>query len=310
MPDGKPFLTYDEQIALLRKKHLIISDEIKARVQLSETGYFALLGGYKDHFKSKENKRVYREGITFEQIVKLYEFDEKLRHLFFWNLLSVERTIKTRTAYAFCEKHQEIQEAYLIPQSYDYPEKKKEIDRLVEKLDHLVHHDDYPYIVHHRESYGHVPLWVLMNVLTFGTVSRMFSCLPQNIQSQVTRNYDPLQITQLSQLLKVLTHFRNACAHNERFFLLKSPKADIPDLSHHGRLEIPKKGDTYAYGKRDLFAVVIALRCMLSVDRFRVFQDQLEHEIDGYLQDSGALTSEQLYEGMGFPPCWRKIKEN
>jgi len=107
--------------------------------------------------------------------------------------------------------------------------------------------------------------------------------------------------------LKVLTHFRNACAHNERFFLLKSPKADIPDLSHHGRLEIPKKGDTYACGKRDLFAVVIALRCMLSVDRFQVFQKQLEHEIDGYLQDSGALTSEQLYEGMGFPPRWREI---
>ena len=43
----KPFITYDQQIELLKSKHLIISDEDTAKRVLAQIGYFSLIGGCK-----------------------------------------------------------------------------------------------------------------------------------------------------------------------------------------------------------------------------------------------------------------------
>lgn len=76
-----PFITYDQQIALLKSKHLVISDEDAAKRVLAQIGYFSLIGGYKYPFKNRTT-RMYRDGVTFEDIVMLYNFDESLRRLF------------------------------------------------------------------------------------------------------------------------------------------------------------------------------------------------------------------------------------
>lgn len=50
----KPFLTYDQQIdKLVNEKGLIINDILSAKKLLKEHGYFALISGYKQPFKSK-----------------------------------------------------------------------------------------------------------------------------------------------------------------------------------------------------------------------------------------------------------------
>ena len=74
----KPFITYQQQIALLKSKHLTVPDEMEAERVLADIGYFTLIGGYKHPFKNKSTK-LYRDGVTFDDIVKLYEFDESLR---------------------------------------------------------------------------------------------------------------------------------------------------------------------------------------------------------------------------------------
>lgn len=71
----KPFITYDQQIALLKSKHLIISDEDAAKRVLAQIGYFSLIGCYKHPFKNKTTK-MYRDGVTFEDIVMLCNFDD------------------------------------------------------------------------------------------------------------------------------------------------------------------------------------------------------------------------------------------
>ena len=68
----KPFITYDQQISLLKSKHLIITDEDAAKRVLAQIGYFSLIGGYKHPFKNKTTK-MYRDGVTFEDIVKKFD---------------------------------------------------------------------------------------------------------------------------------------------------------------------------------------------------------------------------------------------
>ena len=79
---AKPFLTYQQQISILKSgKHLIVQNQDYAEKTLQQIGYFALIGGYKSPFKNPTTKK-YRDGIAFEDIVALYKFDENLRELF------------------------------------------------------------------------------------------------------------------------------------------------------------------------------------------------------------------------------------
>ena len=43
----KPFILYNQQIAQLKIKHLVISDEDAAKRVLAQIGYFSLIGGCK-----------------------------------------------------------------------------------------------------------------------------------------------------------------------------------------------------------------------------------------------------------------------
>ena len=122
--------------------------------------------------------------------------------------------------------------------------------------------------------YGNVPLWVLFNGVTFGSLSKFYSFTTQDIQTKVAKNFDKVNRKQLEQYLSVITKFRNVCAHGERLFSYQT-RNDIPDTDLHVKLGIPKNGTQYALGKRDLFAVVIAFRYLLSNEDFKQCDPEL-----------------------------------
>ena len=125
----------------------------------------------------------------------LYNFDEALRRLFLRYLLMIERSIKARVAYVFCDAHGDSQAEYLNPSNYvNMPAKQAGVNRLISTLSQLATRPtDYPYINHHQNVHHNVPLWVLINAVTFGSVSKMFGFLTQNLQSRICREY-PLNI--------------------------------------------------------------------------------------------------------------------
>lgn len=305
----KPFITYDQQITLLKSKHLIINDEDAAKNVLAQIGYFSLIGGYKHPFKNKTTK-MYRDNVTFDDIVMLYNFDEALRRLFLRYLLMIERNIKARVAYVFCDAHGDSQTEYLNPANYvSTPNKQAGVNRLISTLSQLATRStDYPYINHHQDVHHNVPLWVLINAVTFGSVSKMFGFLTQNLQSRICRNY-PLNIRQMDQILSVLTKYRNACAHGERLFSYTT-RDDIPDLPLHAKLGIAKRGTQYSCGKHDLFAVVIAFRYLLSAKTFSSFKQELSKEIDRFSKHCPSLTQSDLLVKMGFLENWKNISRH
>ena len=65
---NKEFLTYDQQIELLKSKGLSISNESITREALERIGYFQLIGGYKHSFKNTTTKN-YRDGVDFIDIL-------------------------------------------------------------------------------------------------------------------------------------------------------------------------------------------------------------------------------------------------
>lgn len=303
-------MTYDQQIQKLRSKNLVIADEDNAKAALHRYGYFALITGYKDLLKNRTTKN-YIDGTAFEDIVAIYQFDEQLREITFRYLLHIERHIRSALSYGFCNIHGDNQSAYLDKQTYDISSRKKEaeVDKLIRKyLSPLLNHPtQYAYIEHHKNIHNNVPLWVLVNALTFGTLSKIYEYSKPQVQSAVSMEYDGITEPQLRQLLEVLTDFRNVCAHNERLFTHRCAKHDIPDLPLHKKLAIPKNGQEYIYGKRDFFSVVLAFRYMLPHADFLVFKAQLSKLLDKAIRQNGKIAMPELLQMMGMPANWKKI---
>ena len=300
------FLTYEQQVALLKSKGLGIADETMAKETLEHIGYFPLIGRYKHPFKNKTTNK-YKENVDFSDILSLYEFDNVLRQIMFHYLLMVEKDIKNKIAYYFSLSYGANQEQYLQVANYSTAEcDVYGVERLIDMLSSLaLHPSKHAYIKHHQDKYHNVPLWVLINGITFGTTSKMFGYLPQSVQSKICKHF-PLHGKQVKSILEVLTKYRNICAHGELLFSYRTHD-DIPDLPLHKKMGIPQKGTQYLYGKKDLFSVLIALRYMLPSLKFNEMKRAIVRLIGSFLSVCTVIDESQLLLLMGFPENWKKI---
>lgn len=302
-------MTYEQQIQKLRDKNLTITDENEAKSILQQDGYYALITGYKDLFKNPYTKN-YRDGTTLQDILALYQFDEQLRELTLRHLLHIERHIRSSLSYAFCDKFGEQQSTYLNPSNYDNTKKKSNaVNRLITKhlSPLLTRQSPYPFLEHNKKMHGNVPLWVMVNALSFGTLSKMYELSVSKIQYAVSRDFIAVNEKQLGQVLDVLTDYRNLCAHNERMFSHRCAKKDIPDFPLHKKLGIPTQGNYYLCGKRDYFAVVLAFRYLLPNSEFLRYKSQLSQLIEKAVSNNQQISHDNLLNIMGFPENWKKV---
>lgn len=284
-----------------------IADPIYAKTVLKDIGYFSLIGGYKTPFINPMT-RIYQNNTSFEDVLALYQFDLSLRELVFKYLCQIECKIRQLTAYAFCSKHGESQSAYLNPQNYNNIKKNaSDITRLIQLLDyHANRNTEHTYVLHQRTVYHNVPLWVLVNTLTYGQLSKFYVLLPFQMQSDISKEFSNINEKSLGQYLKILTLFRNVCAHNERLYSFQI-QIDFPDTPLHRKLGIPKKGNQYLSGKRDLFGLVIAFRYLLPKQSFLDFKRSLIRILKQYMKSSSQISELTLLSVMGFPANWENI---
>ncbi len=82
---------------------------------------------------------------------------------------------------------------------------------------------------HYINTHNGVPLWILVNYLTLGNVSKMYSNLDDDLRLEVAKDYKRklerdyktrVQITpsDVDSILQQAHMFRNVCAHEERLY--------------------------------------------------------------------------------------------
>ncbi|MDD3251101.1 MAG: Abi family protein [Lachnospiraceae bacterium] len=303
----KSFLTYKEQLCkLVNEKQLSVPNQEYAIEILEQLSYYSLIGGYKDLFKHSSGK--YKYGVTFDELVALYYFDEELRTLFLKYILHVERHMKSIISYYFCEKYGYDQNAYLNTSNYTLTNKNSmDINKLIYSLQKTISlPSHYAYITHHSRKYGNVPLWVAVNAMTFGQVSKLYQYMTNDVQYKISRKFPHMTERQLHQFITVIARCRNVCAHGERLYSFHI-RETIPDTILHRKLCISQKNGQYSSGKQDLFSIVIALRYLISNSEFQTFKASLTKNINHVLKCCPHLTEAQLYRGMGFPMNWKAI---
>ena len=133
-------------------------------------------------------------------------------------------------------------------------------------------------------------------------------------KNNVSKYYN-IKPDQFESILKILTEFRNACAHNERIFsfrvLNKSNKPKyIPNFDLHLNLGISKDvSGNYVCGKNDLFSIVIIFKYFLTNDYFIKFCNSLIEECDNFEKQLNSINISKIYKFMGSPHNWKDIKD-
>lgn len=302
----KDFKTYDEQINILISRGVnILTSEDKsfAKKTLQHEGYYNLINGYNKLFLSTVN--VYKAGTTLQEIYALYSFDRKLREIFLQNILHLETNIKSLIAYYFPQSHPESN--YLIYNNFDTAKRDayKNIPELIAEIQRqIASRCSDPSITHYLQNYGYIPVWVLNNILTFGTISKFYSLMMQQERQAISKIFH-ISDNELESCLFYISSVRNFCAHGNRIYCYRS-RRPLGDMQLHSVLAIPTSNtNEYLYGKRDLFAVMIALKATLSKTEFRRMVKDVDIAIRNTCRNFNVLSQQELLDAMGFPPDWK-----
>lgn len=210
----KPPRTLEQQLQLLEKRGLIVSDRQKAKYYLGHLNYYRL-SGYWFPFKQSPTTSNFRANTSFDDILNLYIFDRELRLLVLDAIERIEVSVRSKWAYSFCQKYG----AHAHLNSKLFKDYKKHCNAVCD-LRRNVSRSNEPFIIHLDEKYDEFlpPLWALVEVMSFGQLSRWFGMLSaRSDKNLVAREYD-MDEKHFVSLLHHLTIVRNKCAHHNRLW--------------------------------------------------------------------------------------------
>lgn len=292
--------TFDEQLRILESRGISIGSEAeraKALDILQRVGYYKLINGYKDLFLDKNSdEERYKSGTTISEIYALYYFDAELRETLLRFILPIETHVKSLIAYRISLQYG--QDNYL--QYMNFGSNKNEISKAFSSIHtQIANRQNDPSISHYLNNYGFIPMWVLNNILTLGIISKICSVMKQEDQQFISKQFR-LSERELRSFLLYLTDVRNIAAHGNRLYCMRNRKPLI-DMPLHQNLKIERSNEEYRFGKRDLFAAIIALRYLCSNNKYKELIDRIKEILNNLQTHLRVLTIDDVLNEMGFP---------
>ena len=223
-------MTIDEQIENLKSLHLVFEDEEEAKEILGRVSYYRLIKAYSSSLKNKKTGK-YKKKVSFNDIVQMYEFDNKLRYLLFPEFEKIEITLRCRISNHFSVKYGSL--GYLEADNFsgDYYDLKNRIDSAIESAS-----KNSPSIKHFIEQYKghHVPLYAAIEVFSFGTLALFYKTMKTEDQKAIAKQYYKGNYIYLSSWFESISHVRNVAAHFGRIYqknFARLPKVFTPEDS-------------------------------------------------------------------------------
>lgn len=241
----KPAITLIEQIALLKQRGLILSDEAQALSVLNAVSFFRLTP-YMRPFQLPGHEHHFKPNVSFEQIIRLYSFDRRLRLLAIDAIERIEVAIRAHISNELCTKygahwyqdrgyfknnyqHERLLQTICDKQKIaieDYQHDCYRIEQLHgTSLDHKAHLKDQRkkenYARHYALTYSQptlMPTWAMLEELSLGELSRLYRGLAKDKDKKKIASGFELYPPLLDSWLHTLTVIRNICAHHSRLW--------------------------------------------------------------------------------------------
>lgn len=216
----KPFKNTSNLLDILEKRFLRVEDKDFALDILGKVGYYRLSAYFVPFYESKD---YFVTNTTFSDIYELYEFDRELRAVIFRYLEQIEIALRAKISNAHAKYFG----------AFGYLEDESSLDRKIKNNDKILFDEfmtkikleksrsNEVFIKHIREKYGsdELPIWALVEILSFGTLSKLYALLPKILKKEIVATFDKrLDIKIFENWLLGLTMVRNACAHHSRIW--------------------------------------------------------------------------------------------
>lgn len=258
---AKDFKDLNELVALLNSRGVRTDEKTKEAIQ--RESYYAIINGYKDPFLDTDamqhsNGDVFQRDTEFDWIYSLFLFDRELRSITFKYLVRAEAAVRTAVAYAFSDAHRSdgayldrnnfcTANDYLVARAFRGDKQtlhSRNLSALMSILNSklIVREHTRDFIRHYMTTYGKVPLWVLVNDLTFGNISNFYQLMLPSDREKVcgivakaskrpSKRVGTLSQVTLRRSCVVLNGFRNICAHDERLYCSHVEGANLAEMT-------------------------------------------------------------------------------
>ena len=220
----KQILTIAQQVQSYIDAGMVITSRADVERTLKSVGYYRLRG-YSFQLYDNSTKQ-YVPGTKFEDIFKLYLFDQELSALIFAMISKIEVALRVRLAEALLTHG----DALILQDSSIFKEKKLYWQNMSTVASEIARSNDV-FIKHNFDNHdGEVPVWAAVEVLSFGTLSKIiknlktgtgssYSILAANYQYKSKKGnlVNPSQ-KMLASWIQGVSVLRNICAHNSRIY--------------------------------------------------------------------------------------------
>lgn len=224
---NKESYTFGRQIDLLRNRGLIIQDEQNALRYLSRISYYRLKGYWWD-MQSDTTKHLFEPNHTFEEVIRIYEFDKELRHICFDAIESIEIALRTQMIYWLSQEYgglwylnSELFEDQTL-YSQHLHDLFSEFNRSKELFvkDYRMKHPNYSSKSEEWDSDEYPDAWIILEVATFGNLSKIYKNLKHQLpaKSRIANGFGLNMSSELSSWLEAISYLRNVIAHHSRLW--------------------------------------------------------------------------------------------
>lgn len=245
----KPFLSLNDQVALLLRRGMTISDTPRAMGYLERLGYYRLSGywypmrtsapppaGSPMPFSVLDD---FLPGTEFGQVVDLYVFDKRLRLLFLDAIERVEVALRVKIAMQLGARdpyaHRNPSE---LDGKFTIVNAKGRIPHTdwIAKLDESASRSREEFSKHFNLKYAPpLPIWIAIELWDFGLLSTMMSGMKWADVTQIAAAYGIPRAALIQSWCRSMNNVRNICAHHAR--LWNRPLVDFPRPPRAG--EVP-----------------------------------------------------------------------
>ena len=255
----------------------------------------------------------------FEDIYNLYKFDTELKTIVFEAATNIEINFKSLLSEVISSQYGIKEKIYLKKENfapdtgkadeYTFAQMKKHIkDSIKKQVDNM-----QPAVKWYNDNYKYFPFWVVVNILTIGSVSRIYGKLKDSDKIIVVKNYK-LPYDYLGSYIRHINLVRNICAHNDVLYRYKSINSipqkikNVKDIYKKlGILKNPKTG-RYFKGSNDFLATIIIFKLLLSKKNFNLFYTKFKGLLSKLKKTLSPIFYEKILDEMGLPENWFEIK--
>lgn len=230
---GTDWKSFADQLTILKGRGMIVGDDVQAIADLERIGYYCLSGYW---YPFRQPKAVpaglsFREDqflldSHFEDAVALYVFDKELRLLAMDALERIERCVRVDIAHLLGERACFAQ--HNAAQFHgNFSNRVIAKGRNAGMTEHQVWLQHYsklvnrnrrqPFIAHNIAKHGRLPIWVAIEILDFGSMSRLFEGLKFADRDAIAAKYGTSGL-ELRKWLRSLNFVRNVAAHHSRMW--------------------------------------------------------------------------------------------